>query len=45
MLVRLTSNQIKKFDEEHKGIALIKYLKDTIEAHVQSLDSVLDQSY
>jgi hypothetical protein len=45
MLVRLTSNQIKKFDEEQRGIPLTKYLKDTIEAHVQSLDSVLDKSY
>jgi hypothetical protein len=34
MLVRLTSNQIKKFDEEHNGTPLTKYLKDTIETHV-----------
>ena len=44
MLVRLTSNQVKNFDAEHSGTPLTKYLKDTIEGHVQSLDSVLDQS-
>jgi hypothetical protein len=38
MLVRLTNSQIKKFDEDTRGISLNKYLKDTIEEHVVALD-------